>query len=78
MPQSDTLTFVHEEVDLRSRIQAEFVEMPGLRLTLGQASRLFGMDREDCRQALDRLVQGGALHYQNGTFFRSGTGRSFV
>ena len=78
MPQSDNLNFVHDEVDLRSRIQAEFSEMPGLKLTLVQASRLFGIDSERCRRALDQLVQGGALYRRNGAFLRPGTGRSFV
>ena len=38
------------------RVRAEFVEMPGLTLTVRQASRLFGLDQEMCRQVVDRLV----------------------
>ena len=32
--------------DVLQRIQGEFVEMPGLRLTAAQAQRLWGLDRE--------------------------------
>src|SRR5436190_15908007 len=39
-----------------NRVRAEFVEMPGLTLTVGQASRLFGLDQDICRQVVDRLV----------------------
>jgi hypothetical protein len=38
------------------RIQAEFLEMPGLRLTPAQATRLWGLERETCRAVIDSLV----------------------
>lgn len=38
------------------RIRAEYLEMPGLRLTLGQAQRLCGVERALCTQVLDALV----------------------
>ena len=31
------------------RVRAEFEEMPGMTLTVTQASRLFGLDEEVCR-----------------------------
>ena len=34
--------------DVLQRIQGEFVEMPGLRLTAAQAQRLWGLDRDVC------------------------------
>jgi hypothetical protein len=38
------------------RIRAEFLEMPGLRLTLEQAQRLCGIERALCKMLLDTLV----------------------
>jgi hypothetical protein len=38
------------------RIRGEFLEMPGLRLTLDQAARLWHMDAAVCADALRRLV----------------------
>jgi hypothetical protein len=37
------------------RVQQEFLEMPGLRLTPEQAGRLWGLEREACRAVIDRL-----------------------
>ena len=39
-----------------SRVRAEFIEMPGLRLTLPQASRLWGLEPPACRDVIDVLV----------------------
>ena len=41
---------------LLCRIRGEFLEMPGLRLTIEQAARLWQMDAATCTQALMRLV----------------------
>ena len=38
------------------RIRAEYLEMPGLRLTLEQARRLCGVERGMCQVVLDGLV----------------------
>lgn len=38
------------------RLRAEFLEMPGLRLTAQQVHRLCGVDRDACRAVLDVLV----------------------
>jgi hypothetical protein len=38
------------------RVRAEFLEMPGLRLTCLQAKRLFGLDNETCSTLLNTLV----------------------
>ena len=43
------------------RVLAEFDEMPGLSLSLHQASRLFGLDQEFCRVVLDVLVDSAYL-----------------
>jgi hypothetical protein len=42
--------------DLFRRIQGEFLEMPGLRLTERQAMRLWGLEGDLCLSLLARLV----------------------
>jgi len=42
--------------DVLQRIQGEYLEMPGLRLTTAQAQRLWGLDREVCETLLAALV----------------------
>ena len=64
--------------DLHMRIHAEYREMPGLKLTLAQASRLFNLDRGRCAQALDTLVSVGLLRAEGDTFLHARTGRQFV
>jgi hypothetical protein len=46
---------------LLARIRGEYDEMPGLSLTPAQAERLWQLDRETCRVALNRLVQRRVL-----------------
>lgn len=41
---------------LVTRIKSEFVEMPGLSLTLEQSSRLWGLKRAECEAVLHVLV----------------------
>ncbi len=54
------------------RIQGEFVEMPGLRLTAAQAQRLWGLDREICTALLAALVEAKFLSQtRDGAFVRS-------
>jgi len=43
-------------VALLTRIRAEYLEMPGLRLTIPQAQRLCGVEGASCKTALDALV----------------------
>jgi hypothetical protein len=47
--------------ELLRRIRGEFTEMPGLRLNLPQAQRLWGLDARHCEAALDALVERGVL-----------------
>ena len=42
--------------DLLVRIQGEYREMPGLRLTASQARRLWGLDLSVCESVLSALV----------------------
>ena len=39
------------------RVRGEFMEMPGLRLTVPQAARLWSLDALVCRNVIDTLVQ---------------------
>ncbi len=41
---------------LLQRVRAEYREMPGLRLTLAQAARLWSLDRSTCAALIDVLV----------------------
>ena len=43
------------------RIQGEYNEMPGLRLTIAQAQRLWGLDRAECDAVLGALVDAKFL-----------------
>ena len=53
------------------RIQGEYVEMPGLRLTTAQAQRLWGLDREVCDALLRELVNAKFLSQtRDGAFVR--------
>jgi hypothetical protein len=45
------------------RVRAEFVEMPGLELTLPQAVRLWTLGADDCRHVVDALVDVGFLKW---------------
>ena len=55
------VTWTDIDVDLSRRMIAEYREMPGLRLTVAQAARLWHLDRDDCQAALDALVTRGLL-----------------
>ena len=56
---------------LLTRIRAEFLEMPGLHLTLAQARRLWHVDEAACVAALDELVRAKFLtHHANGGYTR--------
>jgi hypothetical protein len=59
--------------ELTQRIRAEYLEMPGLTLTLWQAMRLWNLDARVCLAVLDRLVQSGFLtETRHGAFRRMG------
>jgi hypothetical protein len=58
------------EIVLR-RVQGEFREMPGLRLTPAQARRLWGLDEESCEALLGALVASKFLaRTRDGSFVR--------
>jgi hypothetical protein len=57
---------------LRRRIQAEYREMPGLKLTLWQAGRLWNEPYAVCQAALASLVRSGFLREaKDGHFLRA-------
>ena len=57
--------------DVLRRVQGEFLEMPGLRLTEPQARRLWGLDPEMCAALLRRLVDARFLfETRDGSFMR--------
>jgi len=43
--------------DIQKRIEGEYLEMPGLILSVAQAQRLWGLDRRSCEQHLFALVR---------------------
>jgi hypothetical protein len=45
------------------RIREEFREMPGLRLTPAQATRLWGLEDKTCAAVIDRLVASAYLRW---------------
>ena len=47
--------------DVLKRLRAEFLEMPGLRLTAEQVQRLCGLERTLCQTVLHALVEQGFL-----------------
>ena len=60
---------------LKLRIRGEFREMPGMRLKLEQAMRLWSLDHATCQQALDDLVGEGFLQRDDtGRYARAHSG----
>ncbi|NOT25344.1 MAG: hypothetical protein HOP16_04500 [Acidobacteria bacterium] len=53
------------------RVQSDFIEMPGLRLTLPQAARLWAYDVCFCREVLSSLVQARFLVQSRDRFTRA-------
>jgi hypothetical protein len=54
---------MHDEgiIRLLDRVRSEFLEMPGLRLTSAQASRLWSLDHRTSERILDGLTTAGFL-----------------
>ena len=58
--------------DVLQRIQGEYVEMPGLRLTPAQARRLWGLERDVCDSLLGALVDAKFLSQtRDGAYVRT-------
>ena len=48
-------------LSLLNRVRSEFIEMPGLRLRIDQAQRLWNLDRAICESVLRSLVDAKFL-----------------
>lgn len=61
----------------RVRIQIHYIEMPGLKLSRSQVSRLCGVSDDLCNHALSALLQSGFLSQAaDGSFVSGGWRRS--
>src|SRR5579862_2344644 len=61
----------HTADEVLRRVQGEFLEMPGLRLTEPQARRLWGLDSASCSALLGALVDAKFLfRTRDGAFMR--------
>lgn len=61
----------HTTDEVLRRVQGEFLEMPGLRLTEPQARRLWGLDPASCSALLGALVDAKFLfRTRDGAFMR--------
>jgi len=57
--------------DVLRRVQGEYLEMPGLRLTEAQAQRLWNLDQASCAALLGALVDANFLFKtRDGAFMR--------
>lgn len=66
-------TVISEQV--LQRVQHEFLEMPGLRLTAAQAARFLSLDRITCTELLDALVRSRFLaRSSDGRYLRADMG----
>jgi hypothetical protein len=62
---------VRASEEVLRRVQGEFMEMPGLRLTEPQARRLWGLDEASCGALLGILVEAKFLfRTTSGAFMR--------
>jgi hypothetical protein len=65
------VTASRSDPEICRRIEAEFREMPGLTLTLPQASLLFGVEPARCGRLLLGLVREGLLATDGRSFARA-------
>jgi hypothetical protein len=56
---------------LVARVRGEYVEMPGLRVTLAQACRLWQVDTTTCEKLLDHLVREDFLCRTESGFYNA-------
>ena len=55
-----------QSLSIVERVRGEFIEMPGLQLTMAQAARLWGLDLTACRNVVDVLVESAFLRWTAG------------
>ena len=56
-------------LNLLNRVRSEFIEMPGLRLRIDQAQRLWNLDRAVCESVLRSLVDAKFLGQTEGQLY---------
>jgi hypothetical protein len=56
-------------LNLLNRVRSEFIEMPGLRLRIDQAQRLWNLDRAVCESVLRSLVDAQFLGQTEGQLY---------
>ena len=72
---SETLLLLEEDRTLWERVQGEYREMPGLQLTLAQASRLWNTNITVSQAVLDALVETAFLRRSGSHYVRAERGR---
>jgi len=63
------------DANLLLRVYGEYVEMPGLQLTVPQASRLWNVNLALSAQVLERLVAAAFLRRTGSCYVRADSGR---
>ena len=66
------------DVGLLHRVHGEYMEMPGLRLTLAQACRLWNVDQATSLDVLNQLVDEHFLRLSGPHYVRAAAGRSLA
>ena len=71
---------IERDIDsnLLVRVYGEYIEMPGLQLTVPQASRLWHVNLSLSAQVLDRLVDVSFLRRSGSCYVRADSGRVCV
>lgn len=71
-PCTVTIFRTNDEDALVTRVRGEYREMPGMRLTVDQAMRLWMLDRQTCSDVLSSLVAAHFLEQdRNGRYARA-------
>lgn len=62
-PELESLDVVQKRAfqTLVARVRREFLEMPGLRLTMPQATRFWGLDVPSCEAVVEALIRSAFL-----------------
>lgn len=66
------------DLGLLQRVHGEYMEMPGLRLTLAQACRLWNADSSTSLDVLNQLVEEQFLRVSGPHYVRAASGRSLA
>ncbi len=74
-PCTVTLFTTLSDEGLLRRVRGEFREMPGMRLTIDQATRLWTLDRDTCAKIFSSLVASRFLEMDgNGRYHKTHSG----